>query len=213
MENTIRGVPVEVGNILEAPGIKIRVLDVPEKGNAFSAIVIEMQGGEGGYQSDIFNKNSWFKEDIKMTKSKTYRVGELVKNPQVTLIVTGPGYDSERFSGTVIELTDSYQGEMIVGTNRDNFLTDCFERTGDVVILQLPAPYPFNEGDMVMVAGAVDHYDYVIRVLKMDSQPAHPGEMFSGMIIDGNALAQDQLGEVREHFRINGFRAVTATYK
>lgn len=207
----IDGHPVKVGDLLAHKDLMIRVMEIPETGSVFVACVVKSSYGNVGYISDDFNKQGWTTRGVMIMLESKFRKGEIVRGVYMDILVTGEGVGVGQFSGTIIRVNDNYDGSSVVGDARTTFNTTSFTRNPNgIFINQLPA-YSFGVGDLVMCSGT-DSYEYVIRVLKMDSQLSNPGVYFSGMIIDGNQDADDCWGDVRDFFRISQFYKVTASY-
>lgn len=207
----INGQAVKVGDVLNHNDLIIRVTEMPETGSLFSACVVKSAYGNVGHISDDFNKQGWSTRGVMIMTESKFRKGEIVRGTYMDILVSGEGDGAGQFSGTIIQLDSDYDGSLVVGDTSETFNTASFTRhTNGIFINQIPA-YPFGVGDLVMCSGH-DSYDYVIRVLKMDSQPTNTGVYFSGMIIDGNQDADDCWGDVRDFFRISQFHKVAASY-
>lgn len=207
----IDGRAVKVGDVLNHNELIIRVTEMPETGSLFSACVVKSAYGNVGHISDDFNKQGWSTRGVMIMTENKFRKGEIVRGTYMDILVSGEGDGASQFSGTIIQLDSDYDGSLVVGDTSETFSTASFTRNPNgIFVNQIPA-YTFGVGDLVMCSGT-DSYEYVIRVLKMDSQPTNPGVFFSGMIIDGNEEATDAFGEVRDFFRISQCYKVTASY-
>lgn len=208
----INGQTVKVGDLLNHDELIIRVTEMPEIGGYFSACVVKSNYGNVGHISDDFNKQGWSTLGVVIMPESKFRKGEVVRSAYMDVLVTGDGSGVGQFSGTIIQLDTDYDGSLVVGDTNTTFNTSSFSRHPNGIFIEQLPDYTFGVGDLVMCGRSLDGFEYVIRVLKMDSQPTNPGVYFSGMIIDGNEDVTDTFGDVREFFRISQFHKVTATY-
>lgn len=214
-KNSLRGIPVEVGDKLRSGGILIEVTEMPEEGYFFSAKVLESERPYTG-SGDCFYKASWFADTVQLTKSaECFRTGELVCYECITVMVTGPGavpgYD---FSGVVIRLDSGYAGRMTVGEHHNDFSISAYTRlTTPVEVMGIKPAYPFGVGDLVK-RNSFTNADFVIRVTEMNSDPFdYPDRLFAGTIIAREGDDQTYVGETREAFYISDFARVRAVTK